>query len=780
MCAKLTKKSSKAKDLVMEGNSRFTQTPISVSPLRTAYGGIEDNAALRRRHNLFQDPVLPCPFVVLQGMPGDGMKNTIDFPPMFPLSLLIEGQGRSGIRHRECEQGADVDLDERGNSDDSSFFHADDNIIEMGDENAVRRSESLSSNVTGSLVHNFYVADVDSVNDSDFHHVNANSPETTRSSAPIASSPIEENESTEDSSSMSAMLSSLESSTSNEQQRLSAPPFLSASANHTSSSIQQNSSISTTASSQQNNSLQRATSSTNFGENSFILVQEAAEAITQPPSSRIAASRSRRREEEIAGSIRNWHNECQEREERNLNEFVEANAQRQNSVNGTGSETVRNTRRRNLVNETETIICANRRWWQRDGKLLIFKSVPTLSAITNDGLNSAAAEVIGDLHPGCSILGTEIVAVDGKMFELEHFYRSSKTQKSTYQFLRIESPVCGYVFYRYGAYCVVAHGLPTSFCQPSEWIWRVLCPDGAYVRRGLELNSRQITILPHGSLVKVTRKTVNAMGLSRLKIAMDSNVCSSGNQGTCVEGWVSEVLNPLSGQHGSIMQPLPFPAPALYRVTLSGGAVIRAGVELSSVERRIAPPGSILKIVGRAFSEYPADQCIERLRLAGNGGWVSVRLNRPPPHDHLVVQLVGVDGSFQPGNIGRYHLDAQREVEASSAAVAYAVQNNRNFEERRASNSNGESKNENSDSAAIEDRSRRQASMEPAPYGGENYRPEDKCLICLTEERTSTIVHAGTGHIACCLTCARILKARGDKCPVCRLPIDSVIQQFWA
>ena len=54
------------------------------------------------------------------------------------------------------------------------------------------------------------------------------------------------------------------------------------------------------------------------------------------------------------------------------------------------------------------------------------------------------------------------------------------------------------------------------------------------------------------------------------------------------------------------------------------------------------------------------------------------------------------------------------------------------------------------------------------------------CLICLTDERDATIVHGGTGHIATCLGCARILKARGDNCPVCRLPIDMVIQQFWA
>ncbi len=97
--------------------------------------------------------------------------------------------------------------------------------------------------------------------------------------------------------------------------------------------------------------------------------------------------------------------------------------------------------------------------------------------------------------------------------------------------------------------------------------------------------------------------------------------------------------------------------------------------------------------------------------------------------------------------------------------------------------------------------------------------PNNRCLICLSNERTSTIVHGETGHIVCCLACARILKGRGDnvslrcmklhnfiylfpsrsvarvysfvffygiltasktKCPVCRLPIDLVIQHFWA
>ena len=49
-----------------------------------------------------------------------------------------------------------------------------------------------------------------------------------------------------------------------------------------------------------------------------------------------------------------------------------------------------------------------------------------------------------------------------------------------------------------------------------------------------------------------------------------------------------------------------------------------------------------------------------------------------------------------------------------------------------------------------------------------------------TDARNATFVHGETGHIACCLLCARALQARGDSCPVCRLPVDVVIQHFFA
>uniref|UniRef100_A0A7R9Z1H2 RING-type domain-containing protein n=1 Tax=Pseudictyota dubia TaxID=2749911 RepID=A0A7R9Z1H2_9STRA len=63
--------------------------------------------------------------------------------------------------------------------------------------------------------------------------------------------------------------------------------------------------------------------------------------------------------------------------------------------------------------------------------------------------------------------------------------------------------------------------------------------------------------------------------------------------------------------------------------------------------------------------------------------------------------------------------------------------------------------------------------------GGVDEQQQKLCLVCLSEERNATIVHGETGHIACCLTCARILKFRKMKCPVCRLKIDTVIQHFW-
>ena len=55
---------------------------------------------------------------------------------------------------------------------------------------------------------------------------------------------------------------------------------------------------------------------------------------------------------------------------------------------------------------------------------------------------------------------------------------------------------------------------------------------------------------------------------------------------------------------------------------------------------------------------------------------------------------------------------------------------------------------------------------------------ETLCVVCFVNEKNATIVHGDTGHVACCLECARILQDRGDGCPICRAPIERVIRQF--
>lgn len=72
-------------------------------------------------------------------------------------------------------------------------------------------------------------------------------------------------------------------------------------------------------------------------------------------------------------------------------------------------------------------------------------------------------------------------------------------------------------------------------------------------------------------------------------------------------------------------------------------AVIRSGIEISTSDIGLAPKGTILSVVGRAFSDSPRSCCIERLRLAGGRGWISARLGGSFSGDRRIVELVGVD-----------------------------------------------------------------------------------------------------------------------------------------
>ena len=52
------------------------------------------------------------------------------------------------------------------------------------------------------------------------------------------------------------------------------------------------------------------------------------------------------------------------------------------------------------------------------------------------------------------------------------------------------------------------------------------------------------------------------------------------------------------------------------------------------------------------------------------------------------------------------------------------------------------------------------------------------CAVCWEAAADATIVHGETGHVCCCVACAKQLQAAGSGCPICRAPIEAVIRHY--
>lgn len=52
------------------------------------------------------------------------------------------------------------------------------------------------------------------------------------------------------------------------------------------------------------------------------------------------------------------------------------------------------------------------------------------------------------------------------------------------------------------------------------------------------------------------------------------------------------------------------------------------------------------------------------------------------------------------------------------------------------------------------------------------------CIICLLNPRDASLIHGASGHQICCLSCAKKLKQKGSKCPVCRRTIQKVVRNY--
>ena len=53
-----------------------------------------------------------------------------------------------------------------------------------------------------------------------------------------------------------------------------------------------------------------------------------------------------------------------------------------------------------------------------------------------------------------------------------------------------------------------------------------------------------------------------------------------------------------------------------------------------------------------------------------------------------------------------------------------------------------------------------------------------ECVLCMNKTVNCTFVHGETGHVCCCLECANAVKKKNNLCPICRLPIDSIVRLF--
>ena len=271
------------------------------------------------------------------------------------------------------------------------------------------------------------------------------------------------------------------------------------------------------------------------------------------------------------------------------------------------------------VEEMVELAKQHRSWYQINGKLVVFQTLPHTSlngVVTHPvQVEQDGVEEIVTLPPGNVVYATEIIVLDSRTLrpvDPLHDTNDSKTftdsnkqddttnnddreyepkiqhpdfAEATIQLMKITSPYIGYIVSHLHGYPYLAPGSPLDYvpnyksCDSTDetisWMWRVVYqPDGAFVREGAELISDQVGTLPYGSFCTVQEKIINDMGLSRLKIHAHVKECyierkeeeraeKSKEEGEWreISGWTSLFINPLSGNTGKIIEPVNFPVP---------------------------------------------------------------------------------------------------------------------------------------------------------------------------------------------------------------------------
>jgi len=180
-------------------------------------------------------------------------------------------------------------------------------------------------------------------------------------------------------------------------------------------------------------------------------------------------------------AVRRWNAERLERERRQREETV---------LDGYGY----GVRRIGVGPRAATVSEATEEWWQRDGKLAVFESMPRLDAVEGGGADGSSpssgravrvahARVVSTLPPGTTVLAPRLVTVDSTTFEPVPDAMHPQGPLGCLRFLQISSPCVGYVLYgRDDGHAFLGPGLPGNYAEPEVWPWRVTCPGESKVK----------------------------------------------------------------------------------------------------------------------------------------------------------------------------------------------------------------------------------------------------------------------------------------------------------
>ena len=523
------------------------------------------------------------------------------------------------------------------------------------------------------------------------------------------------------------------------------------------------------------------------------------------------------------------------------------------------------------------------RWWlcPRTAQLRVFSTLPCPRPSSHEEK---------DMDPPSLPPGTTVVALALHTFELEttpgdHSFKyigqctyfdgnerivpEHCPRPGRIQYLHTESPLEGYILFNVDGYSVLSPGLPTSSLftgmeQPQRkehqlgrryaeqhsnqerasccWWWKVTYHDGAIVRQGLDLNTSQLCILPFGTQVQVLRKVVNAVGLSRLLVRASIVTHDASDSPQQIEGWCSQFLNPMAGQRGAILQPVPMAVPVWFQIRQP--CTVRKEIELSSaVVRTFGIIGATVPVLARNFTEFPARNCLPRLQLAPHA-FASLHINGPvnihtdmaqssgrtskrtlswlprsteslSPASFILEPTGEIDATFDPATPGLYHwqnhlkwtrpippaslsfssvpLGADLHVAEdptppalSSTATTPEISHSPLHTAPTATTTSA-SATEISSVGGESISSSSSASSESVDTATNTHQPVSSmpqtarlCMCCEDKVANATMIHGQTGHICCCLECARIIQAQKLGCPICRLEIDNVILHFYS